>query len=467
MARAGSVPFRLFLPFCLFLSLLIFSGGLPSQTAVAQTASETNVIEGYVTAVHPPDGFDVDGKRVTTTPNTCYGLKTGTPVRSDSPWRASIEIGAYVYVSGAINWSAATATATTVLIRPDRDETLSGLGAIERVADAGAQPIFEADGYRIRITPETGVGLPPGVKSLGDVGANIWVQYVGRRDKDGVLVASQAVFIPAKPAKVKAIKGLDEYDMHFVPPRAAGAASGGTQPPNGATGQEPVLTGNGSVKLYFRTHKIPADQELQARVQRVGARLVPAYQKDLPADDPSKIDFRFYAVDADKLHTEVCSLDGLVLVPMQMVERLKTDDELAAVLADGIAFNLQRQAARIIADNRETLASEAAGDVAGAFIPGVGLAVILGDSVASSKAEKQLEEQRGRVALALMADAGYDPWAAPEAWRLLAPKKLPTVMDSLKYPSRSGYQFSILRLQYKKAGAAMGEPQANAGSQAQ
>jgi hypothetical protein len=45
-----------------------------------------------------------------------------------------------------------------------------------------------------------------------------------------------------------------------------------------------------------------------------------------------------------------------------------------------------------------------------------------------------------------MADAGYDPRQAPEAWRLLAPKKMPKDPSLLKYPSRAGYQLSFLRL---------------------
>ena len=36
--------------------------------------------------------------------------------------------------------------------------------------------------------------------------------------------------------------------------------------------------------------------------------------------------------------------------------------------------------------------------------------------------------------MALLADGGYDPWEAPEAWRLLAPKHLPNDLGSLKYP---------------------------------
>jgi hypothetical protein len=58
------------------------------------------------------------------------------------------------------------------------------------------------------------------------------------------------------------------------------------------------------------------------------------------------------------------------------------------------------------------------------------------------------------VALALMADAGYDPREAPETWRLLEPKQLPANLQSLKYPRLSGYQLGILNLQYNTERAA-------------
>jgi hypothetical protein len=54
------------------------------------------------------------------------------------------------------------------------------------------------------------------------------------------------------------------------------------------------------------------------------------------------------------------------------------------------------------------------------------------------------------MALQLVADAGFDPWQAPEAWRLLAPKDPPRDVQSIKYPRESKYQLSILNLQYKR-----------------
>jgi hypothetical protein len=169
---------------------------------------------------------------------------------------------------------------------------------------------------------------------------------------------------------------------------------------------------------------------------------------------------RFYAVDDAKSRSEICSFEGLVLVPSQLVERLKNDDQLAAVLADGVAFNLQRQAARAIVLNRALLGADIAADVAGVLVPGLGLAGLIG-AEAGTKAVISMEEQRGRVALALMADAGYDLREAPEAWRLMAPRHLPNDLNSLKYPTLSGYQLSILSLQYNAKVAGETTPRAN------
>jgi hypothetical protein len=45
-----------------------------------------------------------------------------------------------------------------------------------------------------------------------------------------------------------------------------------------------------------------------------------------------------------------------------------------------------------------------------------------------------------------MADAGYDPYQAPEAWRLLAPERLPKDLARLKAPERSQYLSNFLKV---------------------
>jgi hypothetical protein len=146
-----------------------------------------------------------------------------------------------------------------------------------------------------------------------------------------------------------------------------------------------------------------------------------------------------------------------------VVERLATDDLLAAVLAEGVAFGLQQQSAKLITEYHAILGAGLAAEVGLLAVPGGFLAADFGTSIAVNRIDLRMQEQRGRMALAMMADAGYDPWQAPEAWRLLGPKRVPARGDTLKYPNRSGYQLGILDRQYSKPQA--GAPRADGAAQ--
>ena len=62
--------------------------------------------------------------------------------------------------------------------------------------------------------------------------------------------------------------------------------------------------------------------------------------------------------------TRVASTPGLILIPKQVVDRLTNDDQLAAVIADGVAYNLELQSTRLITENLEILGAEVAGEIA-------------------------------------------------------------------------------------------------------
>jgi hypothetical protein len=63
---------------------------------------------------------------------------------------------------------------------------------------------------------------------------------------------------------------------------------------------------------------------MQERVERIGNGLIPAYQRDLLADDPTKIDFRFQVVDWAKRHDAMTLSNGIVLIPEQLVAWLES-----------------------------------------------------------------------------------------------------------------------------------------------
>jgi hypothetical protein len=129
-------------------------------------------------------------------------------------------------------------------------------------------------------------------------------------------------------------------------------------------------------------------------------------------------------------------------------------------LADGVAYLVQRQGVKQLTGERVILGEAAASVALAAFDPGAAVLLALNGAasgaVPGSKAWILLQRQRGRVALELLAEAGYDPWQAPEAWRLAEPKALPKDLGTLPYPDRSGYQLGILNLQYGRNAAGKG-----------
>lgn len=422
--------------------VVIVSCCVSQQTPAQQAGDDSRA--GYITALHLPQGFDVDHEHVLLTRDTTFGYEKGKKTETHSPLIQNLHIGTRVSVTGAMDYKSKNFIAGTVLLRDDWNKKQSGLGVILKVVEAGPYPVFRADGYDIRINADTNTSFAGNLKSLADVTANDWLRFDGKRDDKGVLDASRAVFAPGKPTKFKVAQGLEVANVH-VKPADDKADIAANAPDAFAPGEDgTALTEDKKVKIgpFSHWHTLPADQPLQQRVHRVGMTLIPAYQQQLADDDPSKIHFRFYAADYSRTRSEICLLDGIIIVPMQAVERLQNDDQLAAVLADGVAYNLQRQAARAVVNLRKQLGVAAAEAAAGFFIP----VPVVG--IPGQNPYLAMEEERGRIALSLMADAGYDPWQAPQAWRLLGPRHLPRDLGTLEYPDRSVYQLNILNLQY-------------------
>ena len=413
---------------------------------------ETRKVEGYITAVRPPNGFEVNGTLTTTTSATRYGAIGGQALGAGSFSQASIQMGVYVFVEESVDKSSKAATAVEILFRDDSDKNLHGFGLVDKVIASGSEPVFRADGYVIRINAGTELSFHGDLKALADIGTNSWVKYAGKRDNTGVLQAARAEFYSARTMKEKSDKKATELETEML----------AYENPAGSVSKDSLLDANGRL-VSLRTkvrysdaggwcgwHSVPADHALQERVRRVGAAILPLFQRQLAADDPQKIAFRFYAVDDPKMRTDIFCNVGLVLIPKQVVERLQNDDQLAALLADGVAFNLQVRSEKLAAEMWGLIGAGLAGDLAGAFVPGLDLAFDVAGGIAEHKIAVSLREQRDRMTLALMADAGFDPWQAPEAWRLVEPKHPANDPSTLKYPSRSGYQLGILGFQYKK-----------------
>ena len=390
-------------------------------------------VEGYITAVRGRSDFDVNGTRVRTNSATRYGIIGGKVAADRGSDHDAVTPGTYVQIAGDSTGDGVNAR--ELLFAGDWNRKIEGFGVIDRVISGGPEPLFQADGYRIRISSTTIAKFGSGLTTLADVGTNTWLSYEGRRGAGGVLLVTRVSFAKARQLKVKP----PEPDPLPTAPSLIDQ--------NGR-----LVSAHTKVRLsdaggYCGWHKVVMDQAMQERVRRVGMKVIPEYQKQLPDDSPSKIHFRMYVVDEPAIRTDLECIEGLVLVPRQVVERLATDDQLAAIMANGVAYSIEAQSARLYREGLEFLGIGVAADVAGAFVPGVSFGTMIGERVVNFEIEKRMQEQAGRIALTLVSDAGYDPRQAPEAWRLLAPKKLPKDLASLKYPSRAGYQLSILKLE--------------------
>jgi hypothetical protein len=434
---------RVFRRVSLLVPCIVCAIGFAALSNIARGQQERGVVaEGYITALHAPTGFEINGTHVSISPSTGYRLFGEKKSRTDGPLRDAVQIGSYVFVEGPFDRHTKTATARTVVFRDDWDLPVFGVGVIDKVASAGPQPVFRADGYLIRLSPATKCSFHGEVKSLSDVSPNTWLRFQAKRGKDGLLDASTAGFFRVKAKAVKHAPDAHTIEMNFVPPDLAANKDG-----------------NINLGVLGKPRPILADVALQSRVMRVGADVVPAYQKAMADDDPFKVVFRFYAIDNEPACLEGCVLHGgLTLISKQSVDRLKNDSQLAAVLAECVVNQLQRQGAGVAREGFRQLGATMAED-AGLIAISPLFAVPEEITWSIEKVEIERLEQRQRLALALVDDAGYDPWQAPEAWRLLAPKHLPQDIESLKYPPRSEYQLGTLNLLYpRKLGAGNATP---------
>ncbi len=181
---------------------------------------------------------------------------------------------------------------------------------------------------------------------------------------------------------------------------------------------------------------------MQARIDRIGASLVPGYQRALTATDPTKINFRFQLIDEPWSVTYDLP-SGIVLVPIHLVDRMQNDAQVAAILADSIASALEKRDYRDQPAMHATEAAEWATEAGGFFVPGLGLAGLGGNTIAYSTMERHNREQSGRVSLGLLHDAKYDIYQAPLAWWILASKKSKDLSE-IAVPERAKYLYEIL-----------------------
>jgi hypothetical protein len=371
-------------------------------------------LDGYITRAASASDFDVNGIRilcgektlseepVVITGSRADNGKTGT---RGCPAHAPY-VGEPMKVYGAMKKKEQTLAATLIVASPIRPSEISGSAVIDALPNgtaAGTQTdgvLVRADGYAIRISAQTDVGRGGGSHGFGDVKAGDWIEYKASPSRNGEYAAHQAkifsVVISKEESKMRA---KTDFDPSAVPDDA----------------KQNLLRES---FLGFDPKRFPPykDTAMQARVERIGERLIPAWNQEMPDSNTAKIHFRFQVIDAKWMHDAWTLPSGVILISHQVVERLENDDQLATVLADNIACALERQEFRVKPASHAATAAMVGADVVEVFVPLAGPAIQAATIGGAAEALKRQRDQSGRVSLGLLKDAGYDIRQAPLAW---------------------------------------------------
>jgi hypothetical protein len=381
-------------------------------------------LDGYVTRAVTASDFDVNGFHILLTGSTRIEQNTANGSSTIAVGDMKLYVGLPIRVLGKIQDKSHSITATKLTLLQGELQKISNAGVIDGVLSSPSpgDHLIRADGYLVLISAATATtfNLPLDLTSAFQV--NVWLSFQGTQRRDGVVVADRALFSKnIVTAGEDKLRGKKEYDPRAVAPDAK----------------------QNALSKTFRGLNVKMlppyrDSAMQARVDSIGAALVPRYQRDLPDNDETKIAFRFQVVDlkvADlrKVSDAIALPSGIILVPHQVVERLQNDSQLATVLADNIATVLEKQDIR----SQPTTHKIAAESWGGLVVPGLSFA-----SYGTLRdLQRHLEEESGRVSLFLLHDAGYDIYQAPLTWWLLTGSK---DISRTPLPGRAKYIYKIL-----------------------
>lgn len=408
--------------------------------AGAQGASSDPTLWGYVTAVQADGGFSVAGVPIVLTPETkVFTLKGKEKAAAAPTGLGAPYLGESIKIWGRFDRKTKVITAQYLHFWPPAPMKVAGKAMIDAATPGGDTPDVEravrADGYRLTLNATTKMHWNEPLASLKDVGTNQWITYTGTQGVDGVVTVDEA-----------------EVWQNRVDPDEARMKKKGDFDP-AAVSADKKQSGVARETFGIDPKKLPAhqDPELQAKVQRIGDRLVPAYQKALPTTDPTKINFRFQVVDSDQLREGWGMESGVVQVPYLALVRLTTEDEMAALLADHVASVIEKQALMNAPANFRLKtahwASTAGSVAAEMLVPGLGVATGLISGAITGNVASHIEtlaaQQSGRVSLCLLHDAGYKVAEAPVMWWLLAPKK-PKPVAEVDLPAKASDLYGVL-----------------------
>jgi len=413
----------------------LLSCALLAVCPVAAQEQLAPTVDGYVTRADSNTDFDVNGVHILCDEKTrVQEIDDYKTISTQGCSQIPVFVGEVVQLYKS-EWKKKQAIEASWIgfAMPQFGDDTSGSAVIDAVpSENSSDPqrkilLLRADGYPIQISQKTEIAWVAPRQSLADVKAGDWIDYRSKVSESRVLVAS---WVRIGPDIVRKREEKQRANTEFDP----------SSVPQSARQSRLSLGIEGMNPKKLAPYQDPA---MQARLDEIGNKLVPAYQREMPASDPEKIHFRFQLVDSKFFRYALPLASGVILVPHQVVERMQNDAQLAAILADAIASVIEKEAYNWSPTKAKLRAAAYATEIAGS---GALIASLAGATLAASVGWPDLwapQEQNLRVSLGLLQDAGYDINQAPMAWWLLAPKK-PKPLWETSMPGDVSYLYGIL-----------------------
>jgi hypothetical protein len=360
------------------------------------------------------------------------GEKVTTPLRPEL-----LMDGAEVEAKGTLDTATNTLRAQTITFTSKLGYVaiFGGTTLIQRTpqlvkgADGWSGKIH-ADARDLLIDSKTELKFLPEskVQSPEQVGTNVFMAYVGKLMFDGTVHVERAAFWNNDVDS-------DELKFRLRDEPAIGTNEKGIS----------VLTVHG-----MKPMPLVSSEQMQRYVREIGLRLVPEFQRAMPATNPSHVNWRFYVVH-DKRKVVLGAMNGTVLVSDTVLKSMQNEAQLASVLSATIAQIIEEQEYQ--AQGRKHVQQITGWLLTGAAAVPSPMALVawpvqMVNGAAYKRYLEQQAEQAGRVGMEYLIEAGYDPREAPKAWKQTLEKR---PEDSDKMPELGRYLQTELETTYWKS----------------
>jgi Peptidase family M48 len=402
---------------CFAASLVICFFFVPSLANAKDTT-----IHGFVTDVKSPTSFEIDDYKITRDNSLIFDIDKGKDDDSPATFKPEdIRVGTELEIKGDYDETSKELKAKSIKVFFEDTKTIKRTALLERIPslrkeDSAWVGEVYADGQRISVGPTTVVTLKPNeaerkklprnkrdeagpLTSLDSVNLDTFIHYEGTRELDGSVQASKIEFRHGELERGEA-KLWKQFEPDVRNPDYARFVPG-------------------ELMMDWNKYRILPDKQGQEYIANLGESLIPAYRKNLPADDPLKIPFRFYLVEA-KSFNAACYPNGLVIVHSGVFDVLQNEAQLAFILSHEISHAVEKHAWEEHEYHRTELVALRAG---GAFVPWGAIATGMIASTIQTRYARSLENQADRVGLEWMLAAGYDIREAPATWKAVAAKE--------------------------------------------